>query len=91
MPKKVKSGTSLVLGIAVLLFLLIVLSTCQANVDVTEDFRLWRGRRFGYPWWRKYYGNIYPYGRGYGRGYMGGPFWRTIWPYGGYNRGYTYY
>jgi hypothetical protein len=93
MLKQVKSRTSLVLGIVVMLFLLVFTSTCQANVYVKEDFRLGMGRRFGYPWWNKYYGM--GGGRIYNRDYRSGLFWRTMLSYGAYNRGYkrgyTYY
>ena len=87
MPKQVKTRTSLILGIVVLLFLLVVTSTCQVNIDVKEDFQLGMRRRFGYPWWNKYYER--GYGGRYNRGYMSSPFWRTIWPYGAYNRRYN--
>jgi len=85
-PRSKNGGGYLLIGILLLLFLLAIATLCQQyDNSVKEGFRRrgW-GRRWGYPWWRRYYGG---YG-GYGRRY---PWWRTYWPWGGYNRGYYYY
>lgn len=83
-------GNSLLIGILLLLFLLAVATLCQQyeHSVVKENFRRWGwgGRRWGYPWWRRYYGGYGGYRRWRYR-----PWWGSYWPWGYYNSGYYYY
>jgi len=89
MPKK-GINNSLLVGILLLLFLIAIATLCQQyDNSVKEGFRRWGWRRrWGYPWWRRYYGGYGGYGWGRHWGY---PRWRLYWPWGSYNSGYYYY